>query len=318
VNGAPPDLPARCRVAQMIGGALVAAVVVYAILVEVIRARRGGFAGFATAAPIDTLRTVFIVLAIADLALIRFIRARILAPPARGGTAAGNTAPPLTQRLLNASVVSLSMCLAIAVYGLVLFLLGGRPVDFYSFAIVALLGLAVFFPRQSQWEEWARSDGHPRVKAHDLKLVTLAESPDLLPAVRRLTRAVWPPHMEYIHHDAVCDRHWPMLLREFAHLQPILCDRRGRVQAAGYTIPFVWDGGTRSLPSGVDGVLVRGVAGHARGRRPNTLSALLAAVDPAQQGRGLSRRVIEAMATLAARHGLGALVAPVRPTLKHR
>jgi GNAT superfamily N-acetyltransferase len=151
-----------------------------------------------------------------------------------------------------------------------------------------------------------------------LNLVTLAERPDLLPAVRRLTSAVWPPHMEYIHHDAVCDRHWPKLWHEFADLQPILCDRRGRVQAAGHTIPFVWDGRTRSLPSGVDGVLIRGVAAHARGRRPNTLSALLAAVDPAQQGRGLSRRVIEAMATLAARHGLRALVAPVRPTIKHR
>ena len=151
-----------------------------------------------------------------------------------------------------------------------------------------------------------------------LRLLTLGERPDLLPAVRRLTAAVWPPHMEYIHHDAVCDEHWPALSRDFADLQPVLCDHRGRVRAAGYTIPFVWDGRPRSLPSGVDGVLIRGVADHAKGRRPDTVSALLAAVDPAMQGQGLSRRVIEAMATLAARHGLRALVAPVRPTLKHR
>jgi len=161
VSGVPPDLPARCRLAQMIGGALVAAVVVYAILVEVLRARRGGFAGFAPGVPIDVLRTVFIVLAVVDLAVIRFIRSRILNPPARAGQPVGSV-PPMTQRFLNASVVSLSLCLAIAIYGLVLFLLGGRPVDFYSFAIVALLGLAVFFPRQSQWEEWARSDSGRR------------------------------------------------------------------------------------------------------------------------------------------------------------
>jgi hypothetical protein len=144
----------------MIGGSVVAAVVVYAILVEVIRARRGGFAGFAPGAPTDMLRTVFIVLAIVDLALIRFIRTRILSGPPRGSQLAGN-APPLMPRLHSASVVSLTMCLAIAVYGLVLFLIGGRPLDFYSFAIVALLGLAVFFPRRSQWEEWAR-DSLPR------------------------------------------------------------------------------------------------------------------------------------------------------------
>ena len=157
MNGMPPDLPARCRLAQMIGGALVGSVVVYAILVEVIRSRRGGFAGFAPGVDVVMLRTVFIVLAIIDLAAIRFLRSRILAPAVRGSQPAGN-APPLTQRLLSASVVSLTMCLAVAVYGLVLFLLGGRPLDFYSFAIVALLGLAVFFPRQSQWDEWARSN----------------------------------------------------------------------------------------------------------------------------------------------------------------
>jgi hypothetical protein len=142
----------------MVGGALVGAVVVYAILVEVLRARRGGFAGFAPAVPVDTLRMVLIVLAIADLSLIRFIRSRILAAPPRGGQRSGRAAP-VTQRLLTASIVSLAMCVAIAVYGLVLFLIGGRPMDFYTFAIVALLGLAVFFPRRSQWEEWARRAG---------------------------------------------------------------------------------------------------------------------------------------------------------------
>ena len=161
MNGLPPDLPARCRVAQKIGGALVVSIVTYAILVEVLRARRGGYAGFAAVSTIDTLRMVFIVLAIADLALSRFIRSRILTPPSRGDQPAGNV-PPIMPRLFTASIVSLTMCMAIAVYGLVLFMLSGRPMDFYSFAIVALLGLAVFFPRQSQWEEWARSDSRPK------------------------------------------------------------------------------------------------------------------------------------------------------------
>jgi GNAT superfamily N-acetyltransferase len=123
--------------------------------------------------------------------------------------------------------------------------------------------------------------------------------------------------MEYMLHDAVCRRHWPALSRNFAHLQPVVCDGRGRVVAGGYTIPFVWDGRSATLPSGVDGVLVRGVGDWRRHRPPTTLSALLAVVDPRQQGRGLSRVVIRAMASLAKRHGLRALVAPVRPTLKH-
>ena len=124
--------------------------------------------------------------------------------------------------------------------------------------------------------------------------------------------------MAYINQDAVCQRLWPSLIRDFPEFQPLLRDRRGRVVAGGYTIPFVWDGRRTTLPSGVDGVLERGMRDRRRGRRPTALSALLAVVDPRLQGRGLSRAVIRAMTTLAARHGLRALVAPVRPTLKHR
>jgi hypothetical protein len=68
----------------------------------------------------------------------------------------------------------------------------------------------------------------------------------------------------------------------------------------------------------VDGVLVRGLRDHRRGRRPNTLSVLLAVVDPRLQGRGLSAEVLTAMILIASIWGMRALVAPVRPTLKHR
>jgi GNAT superfamily N-acetyltransferase len=151
-----------------------------------------------------------------------------------------------------------------------------------------------------------------------VRLVNLGERPDLLPGLRRIVKSVWPPTMEYVHHDAVCDRHWSALVEQFADFQPVLCDRGGRVVAGGYTIPFIWDGRRATLPSGVDGVLVRGVRDRRPGRPPTALSALLAVVHPALQGRGLSRAVIRGMATLAARHGLRALVAPVRPTQKYR
>src|SRR4029450_2478377 len=147
---------------------------------------------------------------------------------------------------------------------------------------------------------------------------TLAERPDLERAVHRLVGSIWPREMEYIHHDAVCGRHWGALYREFSEFQPVLCNARGIVVAAGFTIPLVWSGRARDLPSGVDGALERGVRGRGKGRAPNALSALLAAVAPAGQGHGLSARVIRAMTIVAARHELDVLIAPVRPTLKHR
>ena len=151
-----------------------------------------------------------------------------------------------------------------------------------------------------------------------LRTFTLGERPDLEKGVHRLIASLWPPEMEFIHHDPVCGRHWGALYRQFAEFQPVLCDVRGAVIAAGFTIPLAWSGRVSDLPSGVDGALERGVRGRARGRPPTTLSALLAAVAPDQQGRGHSARVIRAMRSIAARHGLRELIAPVRPTLKPR
>jgi hypothetical protein len=70
------------------------------------------------------------------------------------------------------------------------------------------------------------------------------------------------------------------------------------------------------LPEGIDAVIEGGVRLREQQGQANTLSALAAIVSPAQQRSGLSRAIIEGMGTLAARHGLGNLIAPVRPSLK--
>ncbi len=105
-------------------------------------------------------------------------------------------------------------------------------------------------------------------------------------------------------HDAVCGRHWGSLYTEFAEFQLALCDVHGAPVAAGFTIPVVWSGRTRDLPSGLDGVLEQGVRDRARRRRPTTLSALLAVVSPQHRDESLSREVVAGMKTLAERHEL--------------
>jgi GNAT superfamily N-acetyltransferase len=144
--------------------------------------------------------------------------------------------------------------------------------------------------------------------------VTLEQRPDLVDQVRRLTAEVWA---EFLQHSAVCNRYWRGLYSTFARFQVVLCEPADTVIAAGHTIPLVWDGTNDDLPSGLDGVLERGVEGAERGRTPTTLSALSAMVAPGHQGRGLSAEVLQAMRSIAAAHGLTALIAPVRPTLKH-
>ncbi len=138
------------------------------------------------------------------------------------------------------------------------------------------------------------------------------ERPDL---VARLDEVddVWP---EFIHH-ARLNRHWHRLREEFPDFQLVLYDDESdTILGRGNTIPFRREGSWRELPDGVEGVFDQVFEGS-RGE-PTTLSAVVAVVDPRQQGRGLSRLVIEGMRAVAARYGLEALVAPVRPTWKAR
>ncbi len=146
-----------------------------------------------------------------------------------------------------------------------------------------------------------------------LEIFTLAERPDLERALRSLPDG-FP---EFMHHDAVVQRYWERLFTDFAAFQIAVCDG-GEIVAAGNCIPVSWDGTIEGLPEGLDGVLERGMEDRERGRVPTVVSALLALVPPARRGRGLSGVVLTAMKGVAADHGLSALIAPVRPTLKDR
>jgi len=119
----------------------------YAFIANVIQKIREPFAGFAPGAPHDLVRWIFVALALAGLGLVRVVQRPILA----------NVALPLPNRLTTASIVALAQCEAIAIYGLVLFLLAGRASDYYLFAAVALVGFALYFPRREAWEQQARA-----------------------------------------------------------------------------------------------------------------------------------------------------------------
>jgi GNAT superfamily N-acetyltransferase len=144
-------------------------------------------------------------------------------------------------------------------------------------------------------------------------VVPYSERPEL---VGRLDEVedVWP---EFIHHTGeVFNALWNRVRREFPDFQLVLYDdETDTLVGRGQTIPFRWDGTFEDLPDGVDGVLRRVFE---EGGEPTALSALVAVVDPRYQGRGLSTLVIEGMRGIAAGHGLDALLAPVRPTLKAR
>jgi GNAT superfamily N-acetyltransferase len=146
-------------------------------------------------------------------------------------------------------------------------------------------------------------------------VVTFAQRSDLRDAVRKVQDGAWP---EFMTHDVIWERHEALLYEAAPEYQFVVVDDGGTPLAHGNCIPFEWDGEPAHLPDGIDGVLPAAKSMFDAGRSPTAVSALQIVVRRELRGRGLSTRCIAAMADIAREHGLASLVAPVRPTLKHR
>ena len=143
---------------------------------------------------------------------------------------------------------------------------------------------------------------------------SMAERPDLRLRAGALM-AEWPAFM---HHDPIANEYFGRVRDEFASLQFFAWDDdTGDVVAEANAVPTTWDGQTESLPAeGLDAVLQASFAADAP--PPNVLCALQIVIAPGYRGRGLSLSMIKGMAELGRQHGLTSLIAPVRPSLKHR
>jgi hypothetical protein len=144
---------------------------------------------------------------------------------------------------------------------------------------------------------------------------TAAERPDLWE--RGIDSAlVWP---EYNLHGDHLNQWWGLLDEELAEFQFVLYDdAEDVVVAEGHTGAFVWDGVDASLPGGIDDAIATVFADRRAGRDVTALCALAAETPRDGRRRGLAVEILSGMRTLAVRHGLRHLVAPVRPSMKER
>ncbi|GAB2585484.1 hypothetical protein [Microlunatus antarcticus] len=156
----------------------------------------------------------------------------------------------------------------------------------------------------------------PQVAVDDLRLVSLAERPDLVEEIGALLLSRWPVFMLAGHpgHDEELEE----LLQSFPEHQVLALDAEDRVRGVASSLPLDWDGTAADLPSGWDGAVSRAAALRRSGRPANAASALSITVAPDAARRGLAVRFIEALREATARAGGRALIAPVRPVLKER
>ncbi|MET8584747.1 N-acetyltransferase [Streptomyces collinus] len=150
----------------------------------------------------------------------------------------------------------------------------------------------------------------------DVRVNSLAERPDRLPAVLGMADT-WP---EFVTQDPVGNAHYGRIPTELPEYALFAEDERGEILAHAFSVPFRLDAeGRGALPArGWDQILLWAFSDLRHGVRPDTVSAISVVVSPAAQGRGLSAVMLSAMRANAAARGFREVVAPVRPSAKHR
>jgi GNAT superfamily N-acetyltransferase len=152
----------------------------------------------------------------------------------------------------------------------------------------------------------------------DLLIANLADRPDL-PSTHAAGEDLFP---EFLYEDLMGGLYYADNHVAFPEFVVVAVDAAepDRIAARAMSVPFTWEGDPDvELPrDGWDGVIRRAAKDRQFGRRGNLVSALEISIRPDLQGRGLSAVMLDAMRLNATKLGFGSLVAPVRPTAKHR
>ena len=143
----------------------------------------------------------------------------------------------------------------------------------------------------------------------------IVDQPDWRSAIDLADRSAFPEFMAHTDLRPL----WEAIYREFPEYQLMLSDgETGRHVAHGNLVPFSWGGMLDALPASATELVAIAIEQKHGGIRPTALSALQVIIDPAQQGQGLSKRMLLEMAGLASARGYRDLFAPIRPNWKER
>ncbi len=145
------ELRDHLRSVTLVAAAIIASLLLYLGLVEILRALNKPFHGFAVIANFRPLRYAVFGTAAADIILLRVLRSLLLRKRP------GEDAKTALHRLQRAAIVTMVLGEIPGILGLGLFLLGGYNIDFYVLLFASLLLVFMYFPRRAAWEDWLRN-----------------------------------------------------------------------------------------------------------------------------------------------------------------
>jgi len=146
-----------------------------------------------------------------------------------------------------------------------------------------------------------------------VRVLSLADDPSL--SERLPFGPGWP---KFVFEDELARRLMPIAERLFGSLSLVLLDDEDAIIAGGWGVPIPWSGQIDDLPGGWDGALELAVEAHDQRVQPNTLCAMATEVIASKRSTGLGGQVLSALRSTGAARGLSRMIAPARPTLKHR
>ena len=144
------DIGRHLKVARMIAAAIIASMVLYLALVEVLKAAVRPFRGFASVADMQPVRYAAFGAAAAVILLILVLRPRLFRRKD------GESLTAALMRLQRSALLTMVLAEVPAILGLVLFLIGGSAADFYKLLFASLVLAFIHFPRRGAWEEWLK------------------------------------------------------------------------------------------------------------------------------------------------------------------
>jgi len=137
------------RLALYVALAVLVALPVYVLIVEILKGRGIRLGPGLPAATAHALRLGLYGVAVAAVLLLRLLRGMIIRKKP------DESPDRLAQKLLQASILTSALSEVPAVLGLVLYLAVGFYRDFYILLIVSLFLMFMFFPRYRDWTSWA-------------------------------------------------------------------------------------------------------------------------------------------------------------------
>lgn len=135
------EIKKRYLAINFIGLAMIASVFAYCVVVEIIKRTLAPFTGFMKIPPqsVATIRYTLLFVSAGHYLLIKVLQKRFNTPP--------------NLNLPVGAIISFVLAEAVALYGLIFFLIAGHAEDFYIFMAISLFFFYIFFPRFDRWEK---------------------------------------------------------------------------------------------------------------------------------------------------------------------